>query len=50
MPTLRTFLAIALLGLSLSVGTLQAAEPPSADAVQKSLDKIAERILAIARS
>ncbi|WP_339545967.1 mechanosensitive channel MscK [Pseudomonas sp. RA_35y_Pfl2_P32] len=45
MPTLRTFLAIALLGLSLSVGTLQAAEPPSADAVQKSLDKIAERKL-----
>ncbi|POA30185.1 MULTISPECIES: mechanosensitive channel MscK [unclassified Pseudomonas] len=45
MPTLRTFLAIALLGLSLSVGTLQAAEPPSAESVQKSLDKIAERKL-----
>lgn len=45
MPTLRTFLAIALLGLSLSVGTLQAGEPPSAEAVQKSLDKIAERKL-----
>ncbi|SEM85793.1 potassium efflux system protein [Pseudomonas sp. ok272] len=45
MSTLRTFLAIALLGLSLSVGTLQAAEPPSADSVQKSLDKIAERKL-----
>ncbi|WP_095148251.1 mechanosensitive channel MscK [Pseudomonas sp. Irchel s3a18] len=45
MPTLRTFIAIALLGLSLSVGTLQAAEPPSAEAVQRSLDKIAERKL-----
>ncbi|WP_347903527.1 mechanosensitive channel MscK [Pseudomonas purpurea] len=45
MPTLRTYFAIALLGLSLSVGTLQAAEPPSSDAVQKSLDKIAERKL-----
>ena len=43
MPTLRTFLAIALLGLSLSVGTLQAAEPPSAESVQKSLDNIAAR-------
>ena len=45
MPTLRTFLAIALLGLSLSVGTLQAAEPPSAESVQKSLDNIAARKL-----
>ena len=45
MPTLRTFLAIALLGLSLSVGPLQAAEPPSAESVQKSLDNIAARKL-----
>ncbi|MBP5090863.1 hypothetical protein HUS91_36315, partial [Pseudomonas chlororaphis] len=45
MPTLRTFFAIALLGLSLSVGPLQAAEPPSAESVQQSLDKIAERKL-----
>lgn len=45
MPTLRTFFAIALLGLSLSVGTVQAAEPPSAESVQKSLDNIAARKL-----
>lgn len=45
MPTLRTFFAIALLGLSLSVGTVQAAEPPSAESVQKSLDNIATRKL-----
>ncbi|MEW7856228.1 potassium efflux system protein [Pseudomonas sp. NFPP07] len=45
MPTLRTLFAIALLGLSLSVGPLQAAEPPSAESVQQSLDKIAERKL-----
>ena len=35
----------ALLGLSLSVGTLQAAEPPSPESVQQSLDKIADRKL-----
>ncbi|MGG3792770.1 mechanosensitive channel MscK [Pseudomonas paraversuta] len=45
MPTLRTFFATVLLGLSLSVGMLQAAEPPSAEAVQQSLDKIADRKL-----
>jgi potassium efflux system protein len=48
MPNLRSFFAIALLGLSLSVGTvgtLQAAEPPSSEAVQASLDKIADRKL-----
>lgn len=45
MPTLRTFFAIALLGLSLSIGTVQAAEPPSAESVQKSLDNIAARKL-----
>jgi len=45
MPTLRTFLAIALLGLCFSVGAAQAAEPPSAEAVQQSLDKIADRKL-----
>lgn len=45
MPTLRNFLIMALLGLSLSVGPLQAAEPPSSEAVQASLDKIADRKL-----
>ncbi|CAN1595266.1 mechanosensitive channel MscK [Pseudomonas sp. B21-028] len=45
MPTLRSFFAIALLGLSLSVCTLQAAEPPTSDSVQASLDKIADRKL-----
>ena len=51
MPNLRSIFAIALLGLSLSVGTLglsqaaQAAEPPSSEAVQASLDKIADRKL-----
>jgi hypothetical protein len=45
MSTLRTFIITALLGLSLSVGTLQAAEPPSSEAVQANLDKIAERKL-----
>ncbi|WP_218723355.1 mechanosensitive channel MscK [Pseudomonas bubulae] len=45
MPTLRTFIATVLLGLSLCVGTLQAADPPTAEAVQQSLDKIAERKL-----
>ncbi|AZC22195.1 mechanosensitive channel MscK [Pseudomonas sessilinigenes] len=45
MPTLRKIFAIALLGLSLSVGAAQGGEPPSAEAVQQSLDKIAERKL-----
>ncbi|MEO6678393.1 MAG: mechanosensitive channel MscK, partial [Pseudomonas sp.] len=45
MPTLRSLFAIALLGLSLSIGTLQAGEPPSSEAVQGSLDRIAERKL-----
>ena len=45
MPTLRTFFATVLLGLSLSVGTLHAAEPPTTEAVQQSLDKIADRKL-----
>ena len=45
MSTLRTFFIMALLGLSLSVGTLQAAEPPSSEAVQASLNKIADRKL-----
>jgi len=46
MSTLRTFIATALLGLSLSVGALHAAEqPPSAESVQQSLDKIAARKL-----
>ena len=42
MPTLRSFFAAALLGLSLVVGPLHAAEPPSSDAVQASLDKLAD--------
>ncbi|WP_338526642.1 mechanosensitive channel MscK [Pseudomonas batumici] len=45
MSFLRTFLVTALLGLSLSVGALQAAEPPTRESVQQSLDKIAERKL-----
>ncbi|MGN4048855.1 mechanosensitive channel MscK [Pseudomonas sp. SM4] len=42
MPTLRSFFAAALLGLSLTVGPLYAAEPPSSEAVQASLDKLAD--------
>jgi len=42
MPTLRSFFAAALLGLSLTVGPLYAAEPPSSDTVQASLDKLAD--------
>ncbi len=45
MPTLHKFFAIALLALSFSIGTAQAGDPPSAEAVQQSLDKIAERKL-----
>ena len=45
MPTLRSFLTIALLGLSLSVCPLQAAEPLTSASVQASLDKIADRKL-----
>ena len=45
MPILRKFFAVALLGLSLSVGAVQGGDPPSAEAVQQSLDKIAERKL-----
>ncbi|WP_353232674.1 mechanosensitive channel MscK [Pseudomonas helleri] len=45
MPTLRTFFATVLLGLSLSVGPVYAGDPPSAEAVQLSLDKIADRKL-----
>lgn len=45
MPTLRTFFATVLLGLSLSVGPVQAGDPPTAEAVQLSLDKIADRKL-----
>ncbi|NWB86630.1 mechanosensitive channel MscK [Pseudomonas gingeri] len=46
MSSLRTFLAMALLGLSLSVGALQAAEPPTSASVQQSLERIADRKLA----
>ena len=45
MPTLRTFFSAALLGLCLSVASVQAADPPSTEAVQQSLDKIADRKL-----
>ena len=45
MSLLRTLFVTAWLGLSLSVGTLQAAEPPSPESVQQSLDKIADRKL-----
>ena len=45
MSSLRTFFVMVLLGLSLSVGTLQAAEPPTRESVQASLDKIADRKL-----
>ena len=45
MPTLRSFLAVALLGLSLSICTVHAAEPPTSASVQASLDKIADRKL-----
>lgn len=45
MPTLRTFFATVLLGLSLFVGPVYAGDPPSAEAVQLSLDKIADRKL-----
>ena len=45
MPILRTLFATALLSLCLSLGAVQAAEPPSSEAVQRSLDKIADRKL-----
>ena len=40
MPILRKFFAVALLGLSLSVGAVQGGDPPSAEAVQQSLDTV----------
>ncbi|SDV06658.1 mechanosensitive channel MscK [Pseudomonas mucidolens] len=45
MTILRTFLATALLGLSLCVSPVYAADPPSVDAVQQSLDKLPDRKL-----
>ncbi|TIH10039.1 mechanosensitive channel MscK [Pseudomonas leptonychotis] len=45
MPSLRTYLAIALLGLCLSTSLLHATEPPSREDVQKSLDNLADRKL-----
>ncbi|WP_249678193.1 mechanosensitive channel MscK [Pseudomonas abieticivorans] len=45
MPTLRTFFSAALLGLCLSVTAVHAADPPTKDAVQQSIDKIADRKL-----
>ncbi|WP_433885906.1 mechanosensitive channel MscK [Pseudomonas vranovensis] len=43
--SLRTFLSAALIGLCLSFSPVWAAEPPTTAAIQKSLDKIAERKL-----
>jgi potassium efflux system protein len=45
MPSLRTYLAVALLGLCLSAPLLHAAEPPSRDDIQSSLDSLADRKL-----
>ncbi|MGV8843055.1 MAG: mechanosensitive channel MscK [Pseudomonas sp.] len=48
MPALRNYLIATLLGLCLStlqIATLQAAEPPSREALQSSLDTLAERKL-----
>jgi potassium efflux system protein len=45
MPSLRTYLAIALLGLCLSAPLLHAAEPPSQASVQSNLDNLAARKL-----
>ena len=45
MPTLRSFFVTVMLGLSLAIGSLQAAEPPTLEGVQQSLDKIADRKL-----
>lgn len=47
MPALRSLIAILFLGLCLASPPLLAqSEPPSAEAVQQSLDKLAERKLA----
>ncbi|HUE92004.1 mechanosensitive channel MscK [Pseudomonas sp.] len=45
MPSLRAYLVIALLGLSLCAPWLQAAEPPKSADIQRSLDSLAERKL-----
>lgn len=45
MPSLRAYLVIALLGLSLCAPWLQAAEPPKSADIQRSLDNLAERKL-----
>ena len=45
MPSLRVYLVIALLGLSLCAPWLQAAEPPQSADIQRSLDNLAERKL-----
>ena len=45
MTTLRTFLATALLGLTLCVGSVYAADPPSAESIQQTLDKLPDRKL-----
>lgn len=45
MPALHTLISILLLALCLNLPTLQAAEPPSRDAVQNSLANLADRKL-----
>jgi len=45
MPSLRSFFSAALLGLCLTVTAVQAADPPTSEAVQQSIDKIADRKL-----
>ena len=45
MTILRTFLATALLGLTLCVGSVYAADAPSAEAIQQTLDKLPDRKL-----
>ncbi len=45
MTILRTFLATALLGLSLCVSPVFAADPPSIESVQQTLDKLPDRKL-----
>jgi potassium efflux system protein len=46
MPSLRSLVVTALLGLCLTISAVHAADAPSRDAVQQSLDRIADRKLA----
>ncbi|WP_416422085.1 mechanosensitive channel MscK [Pseudomonas sp. App30] len=45
MPSLRSFFSAALLGLCLTVTAVHAADPPTSESVQQSIDKIADRKL-----